>query len=372
MEAAYSLARGFAGTPNEETAFRHLKLAFRKKFSIQTEQDVPLTDLVPRRNDFSAFTEYFVQKAIVAAFALFKDTDLGSSPTAQEDCKRFIIAQLQLNDNSSNAYWDHHYISALLSSLGAAFIPVGRHRQQHTSLLLQSASVQQQQQQQQDASQPKATENVDLSYAESNDQLFADAIREVERHLFLETQLSSPQRTIAKTCLEVLHAWMLAGLMRIRLKPFLFFARYGNHRSVRRVCIEALIVLAAHDEHVGEFLVQLLHCDAEHSIRVYVAERLTSWMLTLNSMKVRYERQTLPETERRDAGVAAAAAAFRQFFSSYRWGGAGEDLPRKVVKVLAAEIDKIRDALLCNQRLKESVWELLTYVGCLCVFVEFK
>lgn len=102
-------------------------------------------------------------------------------------------------------------------------------------------------------------------------------------------------------------------------------------------------------------------------MRCFIAEKLAGWMLTLNSMKIRYERQTLPETgERRDGGVAAAAAnAFHQLFAAHQGGGGTmTTLPRKAAKALVSEIDKIRNSLIENQLLKQCVWNLLTQYVC--------
>jgi hypothetical protein len=55
--------------------------------------------------------------------------------------------------------------------------------------------------------------------------LFDDALREIERQLFLETQVPSFRNSVAQTCLQVLYKWMSFGLIKTDFTPFLLFSR---------------------------------------------------------------------------------------------------------------------------------------------------
>lgn len=73
----------------------------------------------PRPNDFSDRSQYIVQSAIPAAIARIRDKE-GNSP---KEARRFILQQLQANNNADNAYSDQLYICKLMDALATCLIP---------------------------------------------------------------------------------------------------------------------------------------------------------------------------------------------------------------------------------------------------------
>ncbi|KAI0882217.1 uncharacterized protein GGS22DRAFT_49209 [Annulohypoxylon maeteangense] len=73
----------------------------------------------PLPNDFSDKRQYWVQCAIIEAIARIRGED-GKCP---KEVRRFILEQLQRNDNSCNIYADDLYICVLIKALAICQIP---------------------------------------------------------------------------------------------------------------------------------------------------------------------------------------------------------------------------------------------------------
>ena len=62
------------------------------------DQNLPISHAIPKPNDFSTLTDYFLQKASVVAFSQIRDED-GRTPFT---IRRFILDLLKYNDNTGN------------------------------------------------------------------------------------------------------------------------------------------------------------------------------------------------------------------------------------------------------------------------------
>jgi transcription initiation factor TFIID subunit 2 len=76
-------------------------------------------DYEPRPNDFSDKSQYIIQCAIPEAIAQVRDKD-GTCP---KEARRFILQQLQCNDNAENCYSDQSYICRLIAALATCQVP---------------------------------------------------------------------------------------------------------------------------------------------------------------------------------------------------------------------------------------------------------
>jgi transcription initiation factor TFIID subunit 2 len=275
MEAAFAMARGYSSARLEHIGIRHLLLAYRKKFAQSREPTQFVFDLLPRRNDFRALTEYFVHKAIVSAMAMVRN-DSGDCP---REIRKFLLTQLQLNDNIRNEYSDNYYVAALIEAIGGSFLPTSFAGTPSNPALADD-----------NAPQPKT-----ISLQERrNDPLFQEALSEMQRHLFLETQIPSYHNTIAQACLGTLLKWMLCGLIPLSLKPFLLFSRSCNFPTVRQVCLDALILLGWTDQDISKYLVSLVLYDMDMRIRLLIANRLTMAAKLLMSIQAKTKQEGDP------------------------------------------------------------------------------
>ncbi|KAK9769711.1 hypothetical protein SCAR479_13597 [Seiridium cardinale] len=73
----------------------------------------------PRPNDFSNRSQYIVQCAIPGAISRIRDKE-GNCP---KEARRFILQQLQGNNNTDNPYSDQLYICKLINALATCLIP---------------------------------------------------------------------------------------------------------------------------------------------------------------------------------------------------------------------------------------------------------
>lgn len=344
MLAALGLARAFSHSCLDWVGIRYLTLCFRKKFCLPPSAGSPASVLVPRRNDFRAVSEYFVQKSLAHSLALVRD-DLGNPI---EQAQKFLVSLLRLNDNTANQFSDCWYLELVVRAVGVCFLndqnlndptftgnellfPLRKIisgedpnfesaglNQQKLSMLEDIVSILDRRYGSSDFSQDwsrlkfiwmpsflsdplsfaadkpewsayrefgyslltavnQANGIQDIGSLSYNSAVFSEALEEIDRYLFLETQVPSHQNMVAVSCLQVLFAWRMAQLLpptHMSVKPFLVFSRRGNFLSVRKICFEALVWLGWFEERTREYLLYVLSNDEESiEIKVFIAER---------------------------------------------------------------------------------------------------
>ncbi|RUP51965.1 LOW QUALITY PROTEIN: hypothetical protein BC936DRAFT_144128 [Jimgerdemannia flammicorona] len=209
MEAAYALAK--CATPELEwVGLLQLTKAFQKRFCYQSsastghvpEGEIPVLPCIPKPNNFSSLTEYFVQKAIPVAVSQIRD-ERGQAPLK---VKHFLLDLLRYNDNTGNTYSDNYYVSTLISALGHSLI-----------------------------SDPRvAKEGADGMEIDDFDsiEILEEAKREIDRYRTLDYLIPTYHNTIT-----TFTSLMSAGLM----QPD--FRLYGNFLTVRMTAIDSLFIL---------------------------------------------------------------------------------------------------------------------------------
>ncbi|KAK0208686.1 hypothetical protein DFS33DRAFT_1413599 [Desarmillaria ectypa] len=81
-------------------------------------QDLFSHTYVPKPNDFSDLSEYFVRKTLITAISRIRFEN-GKSPSV---VRQFLIDQLKYNDNTVNPYSDGFYICTIISAAACATI----------------------------------------------------------------------------------------------------------------------------------------------------------------------------------------------------------------------------------------------------------
>ncbi|KAK9711008.1 hypothetical protein K7432_008112, partial [Basidiobolus ranarum] len=243
MEGAFALAK--CAIPQLDwIGLHHLFKIFQKRYcyaSTTSDGDGDIA-IVPKPNNFSGFTEYFVQKAIVAAFSTVKNSK-GHTPIK---IKQFLLELLRYNDNTGNHFSDNYYISALINALGNALIPNERSNQ---------------------------------SEQEGERELFADAVQEIERYRTLDYLVPSYHNTVTISVLQVMMKLMMANLLAPNLKLFLGYTRYGNFMRVRLVAFEALLLLdGLRNDSIAHYIFQVIAHDPCHYVRYYLAKCLSEML----------------------------------------------------------------------------------------------
>lgn len=272
MEAAYAMARGYSSRQTEHIGIRQLLLAYRKKYSTLKEPAKSVFDLLPHRNNFRALSEYFVLKAMITAMSLVRD-DHGECP---REIRKFLMSILLFNDNVRNEFSDNYYVSTLIEAIGTSYMPpsIAAPAKDDTDTSTTTAA------------QPARTWTLEMR---AKDPGFLEALAEVNRFLFLETQTPTYHNVVAKSCLQVFLKWAVAGLVKPAavMKPFLLFSRPGNFIAVRRVCVDALILFGWVDTTISLYLLSLMTTDPEYQLRCYVAKRMQMVAFSLSDQKLK-------------------------------------------------------------------------------------
>ena len=292
MEAAHMMARGFALHRLDDVGVKLLFLAYRKKYCVSVGMVTPnsLPTFVPKRNDFRTFTEYYVQKSINTALAYAKS----DRPILSSTIRTFLLDQLKLNDNTQNPFSDAYYVSSLIEAVGNSYLITASFNDQIATL-------------------PPQLRGPSLE----------DALSELDRHLFMETQLPSYRNVVANSCLNVMISWMVNGLIPLETKPFILFSRSGNFIDVRLTALSGLVVVGlsavpeeedvtmADDEHmtikeeiaphpeveaVARYLMYIIRNDT-HYVRYAVVRCMTAYITGLAAI-VKQRRKDKEDMEK--------------------------------------------------------------------------
>ncbi|KAM3578379.1 hypothetical protein VKS41_009125 [Umbelopsis sp. WA50703] len=245
MQAATALARCAMPDLNWVGLLQLTKI-FQTKYCFPPHNEdafvdpvLPMVQCIPRPNNFSNFVDYFVQKAIVAAFALIRDEN-GLCP--QPVCK-LLLDLLKYNDNTGNELEDSYYVCALINALGDALLPIS-------------------------AVDPDLTDPKGKRFVEA-------AIAEIERYRTRDIVIPSYHNIVTVNCLEVYTGLMLSGLMKTDLALFMNYSRYGNFEDIRMVAFDSILLLCGlSDNTILKYMFDITQVDPSPSIRHYVAKAL--------------------------------------------------------------------------------------------------
>ncbi|OZJ04517.1 hypothetical protein BZG36_02242 [Bifiguratus adelaidae] len=249
MEAAYTLAK--CATPALRwVGLLQLTKTFQRSFCYSTAADsfaddeLPIVVCVPKPNDFSTLTEYYVQKAIPIALSQIRD-DRGQCPLPVQ---RLLLDLLKYNDNTGNVFSDNYYVSTLITAMGNALTALPRD---------------------QDV-------GMDEKYIAQRDEIFNAACHEIERYRTLDYMIPSFHNTITISCLQTFTKCMLTGRLDKDLGLFLQRARYGNYLGIRLSVLTSLLLLTGLD---NDDLLVYFFDTIRHDRSQYVAYSLSKMLV---------------------------------------------------------------------------------------------
>ncbi|KAL1919293.1 uncharacterized protein VTP21DRAFT_1986 [Calcarisporiella thermophila] len=234
---------------------------------------------VPKSNDFSSLTEYFLQKSIPMALAQVRDPR-GHTPLP---IKRMLLDLLRYNDNTGNMYSDNYYVSTLITAVGEAFIP--------------------------DTPKQQSVFEEDFEDFESG-ALIDQAISEIDRYRLLDYLAPSYQNTITVSCLQTLMQLMLGGLTKVDLQLFLMHTRYGNFTHVRQVSFDAIFLLSnLRIPKINKYLIRVIVKDPNPAVRYLVARGFVNSLgiMALRSAKMQKESVLEPDMLIEEEGLTNKA-----------------------------------------------------------------
>ncbi|CAD5112196.1 DgyrCDS1430 [Dimorphilus gyrociliatus] len=240
MQAAYCLVRVANQLAASWSGPPAMLAIFHKLFGSYSSPNIV------RRNDFSNFQQYFLQKTIPVAMA--------SSRTLNNNCPsdvmKFLLDLFKYNDNAKNKYSDNYYRAALIDALAATITPA------ITTVTLNG-----------------------MSGRPSTELVSDDAKRileEIVRYLNLEKLLPCYHRVVTVSCLRALRILQKFGHIPSSANIFKSYAVKGNFINVRLAALEALVDFMTAESNVEtfEWLIDLIDRDDEPYITHRLAEIL--------------------------------------------------------------------------------------------------
>uniref|UniRef100_A0A060T3I1 Transcription initiation factor TFIID subunit 2 n=1 Tax=Blastobotrys adeninivorans TaxID=409370 RepID=A0A060T3I1_BLAAD len=164
---------------------------------------------IPRANDFSDFTSYFIQKAIPQA--LSKIRHQGVCPP---DVRNFLLDLLRYNENSSNEFSDSYYVCTLIVSL--------------VNSLIKSQNM-----------------TFDDDETTKDSAFINKVVSEIDRCCRLDGWIPSNQNMVTVTSIGQKERLVLEGLCDPSFEGVIQYTRKGNNNDVRVAAFQYLLDLGA-------------------------------------------------------------------------------------------------------------------------------
>lgn len=246
MEATYGLAAcaredfNWVGLHQLNKMF-HTRFCFPVSQQTVGEDELPMTNSIPKPNNFSSLPDYFLQKASVVAFSQIRDRQ-GLVPVR---IRQFLLDLLKYNDNIGNEFSDCYYVATLISALGDALIPLNDEAQDS----------------------PKGEE---VNNA---------AKHEIERFRTLDLVIPSYHNIITVTCLRTMTKLMLKRVLPVDMQKLLGYTRYGNYLEIRLTAFDSLFILCGlSDPVLNQYLLHVIKEDQCVYVSHYVARAMLMWL----------------------------------------------------------------------------------------------
>ncbi|KAF8910047.1 TATA-binding protein associated factor Taf2 [Gymnopilus junonius] len=207
-------------------------------------QDLFSHKYVPKPNDFSDLSEYFVRKTLVTAISQVRFEN-GKTPSV---VRQFFIDQLRYNDNTSNPYSDGFYISAVISAAACANVSTAPPERGE---LLPSET------------RPEYT-------AEDMD-LVKQTRAEVDRYRSMDRLIASPHNVVTIAALEFYMMLGIANLVPSHPRIFFPYTREGNYTQVRIAAFDGLFLTKWYAPQIMKYILSVMVHDSSRVVRRHVA-----------------------------------------------------------------------------------------------------
>ncbi|KAK7063812.1 transcription initiation factor TFIID subunit 2 [Favolaschia claudopus] len=220
-------------------------------------QDLFAHTYVPKPNDFSDLSEYFVRKSLINAISRTRYPN-GKSPSI---VRKFLVDQLRYNDNTSNAYADGFYICTIISS--AAYATVSTASPERGELL---------------------PSEVRTEYNDEDADLLKQTVSEVDRYRNMDRLIPSTHNNVTIACLEFYLVLTVANL--IPSAPIHFFplTREGNYPQVRIAAFDGLFMTKWYSPPIMNYVLAVMAHDPSRIVRRHVARNACQSLALLVQM----------------------------------------------------------------------------------------
>ncbi|KAF7307415.1 Transcription initiation factor TFIID subunit 2 [Mycena indigotica] len=221
------------------------------------KQDLFAHTYVPKPNDFSDFSEYFVRKSLIVAISRVR-FDNGKSPSI---VRKFLIDQLRYNDNTANSFADGFYICNIIAA--AAHATVSLASPERGELL------------------PTEVRN---EYNEEDADLLQQIVSEVDRYRSMDRLIPSTHNNVTVAALEFYMILMVANLIPSAPLQFFPLTREGNYTPVRIAAFDGLFLTKWYTPLIMKYVLSVMAYDPSRSIRRHVARSACTSLALLVQM----------------------------------------------------------------------------------------
>ncbi|KAA8893277.1 hypothetical protein FN846DRAFT_547784 [Sphaerosporella brunnea] len=215
VEAAMALARCATAELDWVGQF-HLQKAFQEFFCYPGSQ-------IPRGNDFSDFTAYYVQNAIPRAMSRIRNLSGACPGTVQ----KWILDVLRYNDNSNNQWDDCYYVANLMRALADTLSPQSQEDPFGFDLM----------------DEDDDDEEDGDEYSEKK--LHEMALAEIDRYQRMDQWQPTYRNIVSEVALGIRKDLMLKGIKDLDYRVFMAYTREGTLDTLRVKAFDCLIDLGA-------------------------------------------------------------------------------------------------------------------------------
>ncbi|KAG7099822.1 hypothetical protein E1B28_001631 [Marasmius oreades] len=220
-------------------------------------QDLFSHTYVPKPNDFSDLSEYFVRMSLVTAISRIRFEN-GKSPSV---VRQFLTDQLRYNDNTANPYSDAFYICTIISAAASASLSTAA--PERGELL--------------------PTE-VRTEHNAEDQELLKLTLAEVDRYRSMDRLIPSIHNIVTVAALEFYMVLGVANLIPNSSRVFFPLTREGNYVPVRLAAFDGLFLTKWYAPAIMRYVLSVIANDPSRIVRRTVARNACQSLALLVQM----------------------------------------------------------------------------------------
>ncbi|KIK70503.1 hypothetical protein GYMLUDRAFT_32530 [Collybiopsis luxurians FD-317 M1] len=222
-----------------------------------SNQDLFTHSYIPKPNDFSDLSEYFVRKSLVNAISRVRFEN-GKTPSV---VRQFLIDQLRYNDNTANPYSDAYYICTIITAAACANMSTAA--PERGELL--------------------PTE-VRVEHTPEDQELLKQTLTEVDRYRSMDRLIPSVHNIVTIAALEFYAILGVANLIPSPIRTFFPLTREGNYVPVRIAAFDGLFLTKWYTPQIMRYVLAVMANDPSRVVRRHVARSATQSLAILVQM----------------------------------------------------------------------------------------
>ncbi|KAL0951837.1 hypothetical protein HGRIS_008498 [Hohenbuehelia grisea] len=247
-----------------------------------SNQDLFSHTYVPKPNDFSDISEYFVRKSLINAISRIRFEN-GKTPNV---VRKFLIDQLRYNDNTSNPYSDGFYICTIISAAARALVCI---TPPERGELLPS--------------------EVRQEHNEEDIELVKQTLIEIDRYRSMDRLIPSTHNIVTIAALEFYLLLSTANLIPDPWRIFFPLTREGNYTQVRIAAFDGLFLTKWYTPAIMRYMFAVMANDPSRVIRRHVARNACHSLAILVQMgEMKYDMKEAESLMIEEDGTAPEKA----------------------------------------------------------------